>query len=147
MAKKTNRPTQQRSKEDQWRRRAAAQARMSTPTLSGAMADQVIEEDEVEPEGYAQAEMREMPRVATSAAATRAMNTSPAARAAASSSAVNAAAQRRALAASRAARSRMAVNQMSVEEEMHYVRSDVRSLVILTAICLAVIIVLSFIIR
>jgi hypothetical protein len=36
---------------------------------------------------------------------------------------------------------------MSVEEEMHYVKSDVRSLVILTAICVAVIIVLAFVVR
>jgi hypothetical protein len=35
---------------------------------------------------------------------------------------------------------------MSVEEEMRYVRGDIRSLCILTAICLAVLIALAFVI-
>ncbi len=144
MAKKSTRPGQQRSKEDQWRRRVAAQTRMTTPTLSNVVMDEAMDEDEAT--GYTQAEMRQMPRVTTSAATTRAA-TNAAARATGANSSANAAAQRRALAASRAARSRLPINTMSVEEEMHYVRSDVRSLVILTAICLAVIIVLSFVIR
>jgi hypothetical protein len=151
MAKKTTRTTQQRSKEDQWRRRVAAQTRAATPTLSnvGVATDDVI--DEVEETGYTQAEMRPMPSVATSGSAKAATTTRATATrttsAASGTPAATAAAQRRALAASRAARARMPANIMSVEEEMHYVRSDVRSLIILTGICLAIIIVLAFIIK
>jgi hypothetical protein len=123
------------------------------PTLSNVATDDVTDDvtDEVEEAGYTQAEMRQMPSVATSgsaraATATRATATRTTS-AASGSPAATAAAQRRALAASRAARTRMPANAMSVEEEMHYVRSDVRSLIILTGICLAIIIVLAFIIR
>src|SRR5688572_32951351 len=45
------------------------------------------------------------------------------------------------------ARLRLASNQMSIEDEMSYVRSDIRRLVILTALCLAVLILLAFVIR
>jgi hypothetical protein len=36
---------------------------------------------------------------------------------------------------------------MSIEDEMAYVRSDIRRLVILTGLCLAVLILLAFVIR
>jgi hypothetical protein len=41
----------------------------------------------------------------------------------------------------------MAANQMSIDEEMTYVRSDIRRLIILTAICMAVLIVLAFLLN
>jgi hypothetical protein len=117
---------------------------LSNSASSAAVED---ETDEADSEGYIQADMRQMPSVTTTATATRTASTGATTRTTPATSAANAAAQRRALAASRAARSRLAVNTMSVEEEMNYVRSDVRSLVILTVICLAVIIVLAFVIR
>jgi len=155
MAKKTTKTTQQRSKEDQWRRRVAAQNRAVTPTLSSSNVASIATDDvadEIEEEGYTQAEMLPMPSVATSssaagaATATRTTATRSAA-AASSTAAASAAAQRRALAASRAARGRMPANTMTVEEEMNYVRADIRSLIILTGICLAIIIVLAFLIK
>jgi hypothetical protein len=45
------------------------------------------------------------------------------------------------------ARLRLASNQMSIEDEMSYVRSDIRRLIILTGLCLAVLILLAFVIR
>jgi hypothetical protein len=45
------------------------------------------------------------------------------------------------------ARLRMAANQMSIDDEMAYVRSDIRRLIILTAICMAVLIALAFVLR
>jgi len=154
MTKKTQ---QTRTKEDQWRRRVAAQGLATTPTLSGtgstttAAATTALDDGTDGDAGYTQAEMRQMPSVATTSAgaATKSTGTSanPRTTTVSTAGAANAATQRRALAASRAARSRMAVNTMSLEEEMGYVRSDVRSLIVLTAICLAVIIVLSFLIR
>jgi cobalamin biosynthesis Mg chelatase CobN len=148
MAKKTTRTTQQRAKEEQWRRRMTAQARASTPTLSKSGSTAALEdESEAEPEGYIQADMRQMPNVTTAATTTRIAPAGTTARTTSATSAATAAAQRRAQAASRAARSRLAINTLSVEDEMGYVRSDVRSLVILTVICLAVIIVLAFVIR
>jgi hypothetical protein len=35
---------------------------------------------------------------------------------------------------------------MSIEEEMHYIKGDIRRLIVLTAVCLAVIVVLSFVV-
>jgi hypothetical protein len=40
----------------------------------------------------------------------------------------------------------MAANQMSIEDEMAYVRSDIRRLIILTGICLLILIALSFVV-
>ena len=39
------------------------------------------------------------------------------------------------------------MNALTIEDEMGYVKSDVRSLVILTVICLAVIIILAFVLK
>jgi hypothetical protein len=148
MAKKTTRTTQQRSKEDQWRRRVAAQSRAATPVLSNVATDDVA--DEVE-EGYTQAEMLPMPSVSTSGSAAAATaprtTTTRTTSATTGTAAANAAAQRRALAASRAARARMPANTMTIDEEMNYVRADIRSLIVLTGICLAIIIVLAFLIK
>jgi hypothetical protein len=56
--------------------------------------------------------------------------------------------QRRSAAMQRSTtRSRLgAASTMSIEEEMHYVRGDIRRLIILTAICLAVIVILAFLV-
>jgi hypothetical protein len=74
---------------------------------------------------------------AASRSATRSTGTGPG----------SSAAQRKASTVARTARTRLPVNTMSLEDEMNYVRSDIRSLIILTAMCLAVIIVLAFIIQ
>jgi hypothetical protein len=47
----------------------------------------------------------------------------------------------------RTGRMKLAANAMSIDEEMHYVRSDIKRLIMLTAICLVVLIALSFVIR
>jgi len=149
MAKKTTRTTQQRAREEQWRRRVNAQTQATTPTLSNTASNTAVEDevDEAEPDGYIQADIPTIPSVTTSSIATRAAaaGTAAAARTTPTTSAATSAAQRRALAASRAARSRIVVNTLSIEDEMNYVRSDVRSLIIQTAFCLAVIIALAFI--
>jgi hypothetical protein len=41
----------------------------------------------------------------------------------------------------------MTANQMSIDDEMDYVRSDIRRLIMLTALCLIVLIALAFVIR
>ncbi|MEO8287983.1 MAG: hypothetical protein ABI670_16260 [Chloroflexota bacterium] len=150
MAKKTTRAvSQQRTKEDQWRRRVASQTRATTPTLGGARPD-VIDEVELDSEdtGYTQADMRQMPaNVAMSAAATRTAATSAAARTTTTNAATTVANQRRALAATRAARGRAAANVMTIDDEMRYVREDVRNLIFLTVLCFAVLIVLAFVIK
>lgn len=151
MAKKTptgtNKPTQQRSKEEQWRRRVAAQTRATTPTLSDNVDGGTTTAEDID--GYTQAEMRQMPKVSTGTSAPARAGTAPASANVSRTgtpSAAAAAAQRRAM-ANRTTRTRIGANVMSLEEEMQYVRSDVRALIILTAICLAVIIALAFVIR
>ncbi|HET9494565.1 MAG TPA: hypothetical protein VFR15_10060 [Chloroflexia bacterium] len=141
MAKKTK--VTQRSREEQWRRRVEQQSRQAAAPAARGRAAAVEDDADVEDEatGYEQAEIRPMPSgVTTTARATattaprtpRATPTSPAAA--------------RRTPATRA--SRLAFQQtMSLDEEMHYVRSDIRQLVILTALCLAVLIALSFVIR
>jgi hypothetical protein len=54
---------------------------------------------------------------------------------------------RRQFQAARPGRMRLAANTLSIDEEMHYVRSDIRRLIILTAICLVVLIALSFVLK
>ena len=39
------------------------------------------------------------------------------------------------------------MNTMSIEEEMHYVRADIRKLITLTIACLVIIIVLAFVLN
>ena len=135
MAKKTARPaakpSQQRTKEDQWRRRLAQQSQTGTgsavaePGESGTAASYG--------DGTTQA---------ASAASTRAASTS-AARRTANTSAVT---QRANMAAARGGRVRLSANTLPIAEEMQYVRHDIRNLVILTVICVAVLIALSFVI-
>jgi hypothetical protein len=50
------------------------------------------------------------------------------------------------MAATRTQRNRLAAQGMTIEEEMHYVRNDIRRLIILTVICMVVIIILAFVI-
>lgn len=164
MAKKTK-VTQQRTKEEQWRRRVAAQTQAQTPIMqprSGASAASSVMDgpagsaDDVVSEGYTQAPIRPRPSNVTTATSASASSTTyrpqsatraTSAAASAASTATPTAGQRRAIAAGRAARARITTNTMTVDEEMHYVRTDIRRLILLTAICLAVIIVLSFVIR
>jgi len=141
MAKKTK--VTQRAREEQWRRRVEQQTRQPGMVAGRASAvDDMVDEAEAGTAEYVQADIRPMPSgVATSARTA----TAPAARAPRASAGA-ASAGRRTAAAARA--SRLAFQQtMSIDEEMHYVRSDIRQLIILTAICLAVLIALSFIVR
>ena len=150
MPKKSRTTQQQRARQEQWRRRVDAQVAGEPTRATGAtrvvsntaVEDEALEEATDGSTGYRQAEMRRMPNVSTSSATTRALN-----RAGASGANMPTAGQRRAIAASRATRTRIAMNTMSLEEEMHYVRADIRKLVILTASCLAIIIVLAFVIN
>jgi hypothetical protein len=139
MAKKTK--VTQRAREEQWRRRVEQQGRQSAPAASRAAAVEDAPEVEADATEYVQADLRPMPSgVSTSARATAA----PAARTT-RTTATSTAANRRSATATRAAR--LGFQQMmSVEEEMRYVRGDIRSLIILTAICLAVLIALAFVI-
>lgn len=148
MAKKTVRaakPTQQRTKEEQWRKRMAAQARTGTTAYSapnGAGSAVAEPEDDVETyESAAVAPAAAVPTPAPRAQAPRATSTPATAAARAS------AAQRRSLASQRPVRPRAGItNAMSVEEEMHYIRTDIRKLITLTAICIVIIIILAFIV-
>jgi hypothetical protein len=144
MPKKTSTTAQQRARQEQWRRRVDAQMGVGTATqpmgdmgMSGEVADANMDGSE----GYQQADMRQMPAgVATAAAATRPMSKT-------SGAAMPSAGQRRAIAATRTTRARAVVNTMSLEEEMHYVRADIRKLVILTVACLGIIITLALLIN
>jgi hypothetical protein len=142
MAKKTK--VTQRAREEQWRRRVEQQSRQpGMASGSTAAVDDYVDEP-VDATEYTQADIRPMPSgVATSARATA----TPGARTPrATATAPTAGAGRRTAAAARA--SRLAFQQtMSLDEEMHYVRSDIRQLIILTAICLVVLIALSFVIN
>jgi hypothetical protein len=150
MPKKTaragSRPAQQRSKEEQWRKRMAAQTRGTSAAGAGGTASAVSDRDAAE--GYPEAP--ETPtagavRATASAAAARPRAATSAARTQAASAA---ALQRRAAAGARATatRARMGANTLSVEDEMRYIKHDIRTLIILTAVCLVVIIALSFVV-
>ena len=148
MAKKTARPTntkpaQQRSKEEQWRKRMAAQARTTGTTLvptNGAGSAIAESDDEVLDDTVAGQSAIPVPAAssARTASATRAQATSAARSTTASSAAV-----RRPL----PPRGRLAqANALSVEDEMHFIKRDIQKLVVLTIICLAIIIILAFIV-
>ena len=141
MAKKTTRTTktgQQRTKEEQWRRRMAAQARTNTVPLPTERDASSYPVDTTAGDGY---------DGGTYAAALRSRSTEAAQRQNRAPSAATAASQRRAASTNRAARTRLAANTLSLDEEMHYVRSDIRRLVLLTLLCIAVLVALSFFIR
>lgn len=141
MPKKTTRPaksSQQRAREEQWRRRVSAQG---LTTVDGSAATMDTTDFDENPDEQAEPELS-----ASTMTTVRPREAMPARSARAASAAVQ---QRRtpAAAAARASRLRPAANSLSVDEEMYYVRSDIRRLIILTAICLAVLIALSFVIR
>ena len=141
MPKKTTRTaksSQQKAREEQWRRRVTAQGLTTVDDFTDVSPANDI--DENTDEGSAP-----VPSAHTMTAA-RPRQGSPVAAGRASSAAAQ---QRRtpASAATRASRLRPAATSLSMEEEMYYVRSDIRRLIILTAICLAVLIALSFLIR
>ncbi len=141
MPKKTTRPvksSQQRIREEQWRRRVSAQGltAVDSPasTLDSADFTEVPEElAEMDLSVSTTTTIR--PREATPPRSNR--------------SAAAAVQQRRtpASSAARASRLRPAANALTVDEEMYYVRTDIRRLIILTAICLAVLIALSFVLN
>jgi hypothetical protein len=142
MTKKSRTAHQQRARQEQWQRRV--QAQIGGTSAAPAVASSTALEDEIDETiadgsaGYQQAEMRQMPaNVSTSGASTKSMNRSTGA------ATMPSAGQRRAIAATRASRAKIAMNTMSLEEEMRYVRADIRKLVILTTFCLAIIILLA----
>ena len=127
---RTSKPGQQRSKEEQWRRRMAQQSQVGARSVvaePGATGPTTGYED-----GAAQAAPAPT-RAAPSAAGRRTASTS-------------AVAQRANMATARGARVRLSANTLPLGEEMNYIRNDIRKLVILTAICLVVIIALSFVV-
>jgi hypothetical protein len=131
MVKKTK-TTLQRSKEEQWRKRMASQAQRTGVTgnmTSGAVTDMV---DDGADETPIPAPPRPRSTTMTAPGRTQASTAT--------------ATQRRTATSARTSRTRLTANALTIEEEMRYVRSDIRRLIILTAICLAVIIALSFVI-
>lgn len=152
MAKKTTRTSQQqRARQEQWRRRIDAQTGQPTSGGSASASAQDVMDDEAygtavdaaESEGYQQADIRPIPSVATASGTRRAATNRPGA----TSSMVQTPGQKRALAATRTTRARLMTNTMSIEEEMHYVRADIRKLITLTIACLVIIIVLAFVLN
>jgi len=153
MAKKTARPTstkpaQQRSKEEQWRKRMAAQARTGAttyaPTTNGTGSAVAEPEDDVLDEEATSATQS----VTVAPTASTATRTVPATRtqtavAPAKAGGAAMAAARRPL----SPRGRLPqANVMTLEEEMHYVKRDITKLVVLTLSCLAILIILAFIV-
>ncbi len=152
MAKKTTRTSQQqRARQEQWRRRIDAQTGQPTSSGSASASAQDVMDDEAygtavdaaESEGYQQADIRPIPSVATASGARRATTGRPGP----TSSMVQTPGQKRALAATRTTRARLMTNTMSIDEEMHYVRADIRKLITLTIACLVIIIVLAFVLN
>jgi hypothetical protein len=152
MAKKTTRTSQQqRARQEQWRRRIDAQTGQPTSSGGASTSAQDVMDDEAygtavdaaESEGYQQADIRPIPSVATASGTKRAATGRPAP----TSSMVQTPGQKRALAATRSTRARLMTNTMSIEEEMHYVRADIRKLITLTIACLVIIVVLAFVLN
>lgn len=141
MAKKTTRAARtgqgaQRTKEDQFRRRMTSQAQRGATSVAIER-----EEDDTIPSSD---EMSFVAVPAPTLPTARAGGVASQARS--QSNAAMATAQRRATTATRNARLRTGTETLSMDDEMHYVRSDIRRLIILTAICIAVLIVLAFLI-
>ena len=145
MAKKTaraNRPAQQRSKEEQWRKRMAAQARTgaaATPVAPAGAAGAVRERERSASAGETYGETSETPAGTSAGRATSAATSARA-------QSATAALQRRTTASRASSRARFGANALSIDEEMHYIKGDIRRLIVLTAVCLVVIIVLSFVV-
>ncbi|MEA2574215.1 MAG: hypothetical protein QOH93_1513 [Chloroflexia bacterium] len=146
MAKKGSRPNkanQQRAREEQWRRRAAAQTGGATSVVDDYAAPG---QDGADFDGQAEFTTAEMP--ANSTAATSRSTATPRATTTRTTTptATSSAAQRRATNLARTSRARYTPNVMSIEDEMYYVRSDIRRLILLTVACIAVLVVLYFLI-
>src|SRR5437870_4950681 len=132
MAKKTaraNRPAQQRSKEEQWRKRMAAQARTggpATPVGPGGTAGAVRERERAAGAGAGET----YEDGAETPAGTARANTSAPARSRPATSATTsaraqsatAALQRRATAARASSRARIGASALSIEDEMRYIK-------------------------
>ncbi len=130
-AKPAGKPSQNRTKEDQWRRRMAQQSQMGASSVVAEPGSDTSVVGGYE-DGATQAMSAAPARTAAGSAARRA----------ASSSAVT----QRANMAARGARVRLSAATLPLTEEMNYIRGDIRKLIILTAICLVVLIALSFIV-
>lgn len=154
MAKKGTRSakvSQQRAREEQWKRRLGTQAQGDAGML---VADGSRSADENISAGAEPATptstMIFAPRSAVSRSSATSATTRPSASATTAMRATNtataAATQRRAAAAARTARTRATSTAMSVDDEMYYVRSDIRRLIMLTVVCVLVLILLFFLI-
>ncbi len=134
----------QRNKQAQWQRRVAAVGGTSpvvSATPDGVEADGL----EASPVGMGTAGASTAARTGSAGRTTIPRSRVPSPM---SSGATGAAARRPATTATRgSARLRMAANQMSIEDEMTYVRGDIRRLIILASICLVVLLALAFVIR
>ncbi len=148
MPKKTTRAARtgqspQRSKEEQWRKRMAAQAQRGASGVAVEPGqDDGSSTFSPDDGGYVEAATASTARATSTATATPRPSPSQSR----SQSTAMAAGQRRAATPARNTRVRMAADTFSIEEEMHYVRSDIRRLITLTAICFVVLIALAFII-
>lgn len=145
MAKKGSRPNkanQQKTREEQWRRRAAAQTGGGATSVadvevagrySGAVDDTAdYGETEVSSPAFT--------------AATRSTTTPRATQTRTQGSTASLpASQRRGTNLPRQSRARYTPSVMSLEDEMYYVRSDIRRLILLTAACVVVLLALYFI--
>lgn len=150
MAKKGTRSakvSQQRAREEQWKRRLGTQAQGDAGML---VADGSRSDDENIPAGPEPATptstMIFAPRSAVSRSSATSATTRPSTAMRATNTATAAATQRRAAAAARTARTRATSTAMSVDDEMYYVRSDIRRLIMLTVVCVLVLILLFFLI-
>jgi len=155
MAKKTvratSKPSQQKSKEDQWRKRMAAQAQVGTAEYPGSngTGSAVAEPDQDVLDASTDTDIRVVPASAATAPA--------ASNAAAASTSTTRTTTRTTstAAASTAARRSFATgprnrfgqaNVMTIDQEMTFIKHDIRKLVILTIVCFAVLIALAFIV-
>ncbi|MFL5735095.1 MAG: hypothetical protein ACJ78Q_18220 [Chloroflexia bacterium] len=149
-ARATNRSAQQKSKEEQWRKRMAAQTRTTTgmaPNGAAGTASAVTDRDGIDDVDSVTGAMVPNGSQAQVPASTARTTSTAGRRTAAAASAATM--QRRATMAAAArtsARGRLAANTLSIDDEMRYIKGDIRRLIILTVVCVAVIIALSFIV-
>jgi len=144
----TKKSTTSKGRESQLRKQAQWQRRVAAQGGTGAVVSatpQGVEDDglDASPVGMGTDAKVAIPRSGGNA---RAAGSMPPSRV---KSPVQAGIQKRAgvSSAKGSARLRMAANQMSIDDEMAYVRSDIRRLIILTAVCMAVLIALAFVLR
>ncbi len=143
MAKKGTRPNkanQQRSREEQWRRRAAAQSGGATDVVDTYTVDGQDGAGVADDAGFTTVEVP-----ATAPILTARSTPAPRSTQTRSQGGTTAAASR-STNISRQGRNRYQPNVMTIEDEMYYVRSDIRRLILLTAACVVVLLVLYFVI-